>query len=118
MDATKVIEMKYTGERYIPDLDSPDISYEHWHRYLFATALVKDKIVLDIASGEGYGSNLLAQTARHVTGVDADPEAVAHAAGKYGAANLVFRQGTVDGIPIPGKQVVDGGGGFGTCGHV
>ena len=52
--------MNFSGERYIPDVDAADISYEHWHRYLFATSLVADKIVLDIASGEGYGTSLLA----------------------------------------------------------
>jgi hypothetical protein len=29
------------------------------HRYAIASKLIKDKIVLDIASGEGYGSNLI-----------------------------------------------------------
>ena len=55
--------MKFTGERYVPTLDSPILAFEHWHRYLFATPWVAGKRVLDIACGEGYGSYLLAQQA-------------------------------------------------------
>lgn len=110
--------MIFSGERYIPELDAADISYEHWHRYLFATALVKDKVVLDIASGEGYGSSLLAHTARHVTGVDLSFEALIHAAHKYRAPNLEFRQGSVDCIPVPGREILDAIVSFETIEHV
>ena len=51
--------LEFTGERYIPDLKEAQISYEHWHRYLYASYFVKDKVVLDIACGEGYGSDFL-----------------------------------------------------------
>jgi len=36
---------------------------EHLHRYSLAIAHCTDKIVLDIACGDGYGSNLLAKKA-------------------------------------------------------
>ena len=49
--------LEFSGERYIPDLKEAQISYEHWHRYLYASYFVKDKVVLDIACGEGYGSD-------------------------------------------------------------
>ena len=52
--------MKYTGERYISNMNSAQISYEHWHRYFYATQFIKGKDVLDIACGEGYGANLIA----------------------------------------------------------
>ena len=68
-----------TGERYLPEIDGAYIAYEHWHRYLFATQFVSGKTVLDVASGEGYGSALLARFVAAVVGVDLDPEAVAHA---------------------------------------
>jgi hypothetical protein len=48
--------MKFACERYIPELQSPEINYERWHRCLFANQLVSGKIVLDVACGEGYGS--------------------------------------------------------------
>src|SRR5205809_4791883 len=64
-----------TGERLLTD-DFNDNTIEHLHRYAFALQLCKGKDVLDIASGEGYGSNLIAGVARSVLGVDISKEAV------------------------------------------
>jgi SAM-dependent methyltransferase len=63
--------------------------------------LVKGKKVLDIASGEGYGSFLLSQQATKVTGVDIDATSVHHAHKKYGqmANNLTYLTGSVTHIP-------------------
>lgn len=59
--------MKFTGERYIPSEDKlAEIAIEHMSRYKMLSNIVKDKVVLDAASGEGYGSYLLAQNAKHV----------------------------------------------------
>ena len=52
--------MEVTGERFMPDYPG-DWSPEHYHRYFLARELVEGKRVLDIASGEGYGSAILAQ---------------------------------------------------------
>ena len=67
--------MEITSERYYPWIYNPAlmpfepfISYEHWHRYRYAAAFVAGKAVLDIASGEGYGSAFLAQHAASVVG--------------------------------------------------
>jgi GT2 family glycosyltransferase/SAM-dependent methyltransferase/glycosyltransferase involved in cell wall biosynthesis len=100
-------EMEFTGERYVPNLDWPELSYEHWHRYLYASQFVAGKSVLDIACGEGYGSNLLAGLAKNVVGVDSDLETVKHASGKYSRPNLEFRCGTAETIPIQGKHLFD-----------
>ncbi|MDB5305643.1 MAG: Lipopolysaccharide biosynthesis protein, partial [Phycisphaerales bacterium] len=109
--------MKFTGERYIPSL-SPEISYEHWHRYVFTAELAAGKSVLDIASGEGYGSHFIARVAERVVGIDLDPEAVAHAARQYARPNLEFRAGSVDAIPIEGRGVFDMVVSFETIEHV
>ena len=58
------------------------------------------------------------QTARHVTGVDNSLEALIHAAHKYKAANVEFRQGAIDAIPIPGREVLDVVVSFETIEHV
>ena len=71
--------LPWTEERYLPNVHG-SIELEHFHRYLFARQLSLGKRVLDIASGEGYGSALLAQSAANVVGVDIAAEAVAHAA--------------------------------------
>ena len=55
--------MEFTGERYVPSLRGK-IYHEHVHRYAIAARFCAGKRVLDIASGEGYGSALLASRAR------------------------------------------------------
>lgn len=90
--------LPWTGERFIPMLDG-NIAFEHLHRYGLACLLARDKAVLDIACGEGYGARLLASVAKNVTGVDIDEQSVAHASRRYQAHNLVFRHGDCLGIP-------------------
>lgn len=91
-------QLPWTGERFLPTLDG-NIAFEHLHRYALACLLARNKAVLDIASGEGYGSRLLSTVATHVTGVDIDERSVAHATRRYPATNLVFRQGSCLEIP-------------------
>ena len=82
-----------------------DWSPEHYHRYFLARELVEGKRVLDIASGEGYGSAILAQLAKHVTGVDISQEAVDAARDKYQKNNLDYVCGSVTAIPLPDHSV-------------
>jgi ubiquinone/menaquinone biosynthesis C-methylase UbiE len=89
------------GERFLPDRMSGDIELEHRHRYLLAAELTIDKEVLDIASGEGYGSAMIAKRARRVTGVDISPAAVEHAQRRYQRDNLRFVSGSCAAIPLP-----------------
>jgi SAM-dependent methyltransferase len=49
-----------------------------------------------MACGEGYGSAILAEAARLVVGVDANPGAHEHARLKYRRDNLEFRQALVE----------------------
>ena len=44
--------MTMTGERFVPQLEGT-IRLEHLHRYYLACELTEDKVVLDIACGEG-----------------------------------------------------------------
>jgi predicted HAD superfamily hydrolase/SAM-dependent methyltransferase len=92
--------MNFTGERFTPRLHDPAVSYEHWHRYQFAGLFVNDKRVLDIASGEGYGSNLLSQNAKSVVGVDISRESVNRASSVYVRDNLTFLVGSATHVPI------------------
>src|SRR5688572_9321389 len=97
--------MEFTGERYIPaGGDSRDeLSVEHMHRYHSILPLIKGKVVLDIACGEGYGADLMAKTAQKVVGVDISQECIIHANDKYVPTNtnLEFLQGDVENIPVP-----------------
>ena len=93
--------LPFTGERFVPGAPG-EIWYEHWHRYHFAAPLVRDRDVLDVACGEGYGSALLARSARRVTGVDLAAAAVAHARERYaGLGNLDFRAADCAALPFP-----------------
>jgi GT2 family glycosyltransferase/ubiquinone/menaquinone biosynthesis C-methylase UbiE/glycosyltransferase involved in cell wall biosynthesis len=78
---------------------------EHQQRYLSILPLVEGKRVLDIASGEGYGSNWIAERAESVVGVDISEEAVANARGKYHRDNLQFITGSVADIPLEDHSV-------------
>ncbi|MBI1683293.1 glycoside hydrolase family 99-like domain-containing protein [Caulobacter hibisci] len=91
-------DLDWTGERFIPGLGG-EIEFEHLHRYLFASQFCEGMTVLDIASGEGYGTYMLSQVAALVIGVDIDPQAVAHASKTYASDNLSYRVGSVAKIP-------------------
>ena len=81
----------WTGERCVPWTPDVQVAYEHYHRYLWASGLAAGRRVLDLGSGEGYGSAILAGAgAASVTGVDADERAVEHARLSYRAENLSF----------------------------
>ena len=92
--------LEWTGERFLPWLEYSAIAYEHLHRYAFASTFAKGKRVLDLASGEGYGSKMMAENACSVIGIDIDGEAVQHAQAKYGSNNLQFLTGSICAIPI------------------
>ena len=82
-----------------------EIELEHLHRYAIARDLAYGKDVLDIACGEGYGSELLATVARKVTGVDISEEAIAYAARKYVGPNIAFAVGSCACIPLADASV-------------
>lgn len=95
---------KWSGERLETFIYSRD-AVEHLHRYAIAKDIVEDKVVLDIACGEGYGSYLMSKNSRFVYGVDIDSKSVDAAKIKYKEGNLEFRIGTVDAIPLNDNSV-------------
>ena len=96
--------MEFTGERFTPGVHG-NIELEHLHRYLAASELATDRVVLDIASGEGYGSAMLAEIACKVIGVDISDEAVRYARNRYKKDNLEYVIGSCSDIPIPDASV-------------
>lgn len=94
---------KILGERLEAGQFNENTS-EHLHRYALAAALCSGKSVLDIACGDGYGSNLLADKAKSVTGVDIDTVTVELAQRKYKKPNLEFKSGSADKIPFPDRS--------------
>ena len=97
-------DFEWTGER-LTTSKTNEIMTHHLHRYALAKFFVKNKIVLDIASGEGYGSALLSETASFVYGVDIDKNVVEFSNKKYKRDNLSFIVGSTSKIPLEDKSV-------------
>ena len=97
-------QLSFSGERLTSELGG-QTEIEHLHRYLLARNFCRGKDVLDIASGEGYGSALLSQVATSVVGVDVSAEAFEHAAVNYGSDRLRFLQGDAHAIPLGDNSV-------------
>ena len=95
---------EWTGERLETHIFT-ETATEHLHRYAIACEYVKNKKVLDIASGEGYGSNILSQYAAYVIGVDISEDTVNLANQKYVKSNLTFKQGSTSLIPIDDNTI-------------
>ena len=80
-----------TGERTLPDVPAENYWFRrHLAVYEWIAARVEGMRVLDMACGEGYGSDTLARKAASVVGVDANPEAHEHARLRYRRSNLRF----------------------------
>ncbi len=95
-----------TGERMVPHLHGGSLIYaEHILRYQAAQDLVAGKVVLDVASGSGYGTQLLAKKAKKVYGVDIDKDSVKYATKIYGGKNIEFKVGDGESIPLPTASV-------------
>ena len=96
-----------TGERTLPDV--PEENY--WYRrhlvvYEWIAAQLAGARVIDMACGEGYGTDVLAGSAAAAVGVDANPEAHEHARLRYRRANLRFERDLVDRFSEPADAVV------------
>ena len=99
-------DVLFTGERFVPGINDNKLEIEHYQRYLCAQKLVKGKIVLDAACGEGYGSNILAKYAQKVIGIDIDHESVARARKTYGQkSNLIFQQGNIENLDFADNSI-------------
>src|SRR6476620_1433574 len=99
--------LELTGERTLPDV--PEENY--WYRrhlvvYEWIAERVAGKRVVDMACGEGYGSDVLAGAAASVVGVDANPEAHEHARLRYVRPNLRFERDLVESFAEPCDAVV------------
>jgi ubiquinone/menaquinone biosynthesis C-methylase UbiE len=76
-----------------------DVMIEHLHRYGIVLDLCSGKVILDIACGEGYGTNLIASKAKAAIGVDIDIPTIEAAKKKYKKDNLNYYQGSANQIP-------------------
>ena len=94
----------FTGERLTSAI-SGQVAIEHYHRYLFARTFCQGKDVLDVASGEGYGSAQLAQVARSVVGVEYSGDTARLAGVNFPRDNLRFVNGDARALPLPDASI-------------
>ncbi len=96
-----------TGERTLPDV--PEENY-WFRRHLVVYEWIAERVsglrAIDMACGEGYGSDVLARAAAGVVGVDANPEAYEHARLRYARANLRFARDLVGSFSEQADAVV------------
>ena len=102
-------EVLFTGERFIPGVNDKKLSIEHYQRYKSVLPYVKGKVVLDAACGEGYGSNLMADYASSVIGIDIDGCTIENASKKYASCkdNLCYIQGSIADLSMVENASVD-----------
>jgi len=72
--------------------------YEHKARYEFSKRFARDKRIIDIGCGTGYGTLYLAQVASWAVGIDIDKETICQAEKQYQKENLQFV--VMDGIKL------------------
>jgi SAM-dependent methyltransferase len=73
-----------TGERTLPDVPEENYWFQrHLVVYRWIAARVGGMHVVDVASGEGYGADVLAGSAASVLGIEPNPDAYEHARLKY-----------------------------------
>jgi SAM-dependent methyltransferase len=96
-----------TGERTLPDVPGENYWFRrHLAVYEWIAPRVAGLAVADLACGEGYGADVLAEAAAEVIGVDANPEAHEHARLRYRRPNLSFERELVEGFDRPTDAIV------------
>lgn len=99
-----ILPMIDFDERAVPGLTSNFLMREAQSRYLWVNNRLGSKaIVLDAATGTGYGANILSSKAEFVMGVDIDPGAISFASKKYMKKNIEFKVLDVNKINVEKK---------------
>ena len=93
-----------TGERIIPGSVSEEVLSRHYARYWFAADYCSEGVVLNAASGSGYGSEVLLTKAREVYNIDISEQLVAFGNRRYGAHNNHFLTMDAQKLVFPDKH--------------
>lgn len=94
------------GERMVPEFHKGSLLYgEHLTRYIATQKIVRGKTVLDIASGSGYGTKIIASQAKKVYGVDLSKKAIQYASKNFSAKNIEYLQGSGVDNPLKDNSV-------------
>jgi 2-polyprenyl-3-methyl-5-hydroxy-6-metoxy-1,4-benzoquinol methylase len=99
--------LSLTGERTLPDVPAENYWFRrHLAVYEWIAGRCAGLEVVDMACGEGYGTDVLARRARRVTGVDANPDAYEHARAKYTRPGVSFVRDLIETYVEPCDAVV------------
>jgi SAM-dependent methyltransferase len=99
--------LELTGERTLPDVPAENYWFRrHLAVYEWIAERCAGLDVVDMACGEGYGTDVLAHRARRVTGVDANPDAYEHARAKYTRPGVRFARDLIETYVEPCDAVV------------
>lgn len=90
-----------TGEKIIPGAVSSGVISEHITRYLFSSDFCQDKVILNVACGSGYGSEILIKRAQNVFNIDISEKLVAYGNSRYGKYNNHFLQMDAQDLKFP-----------------
>lgn len=93
-----------TTERLVPEDFGSEEEYLLFLRHLYAYGIATDNIlknsfVLEVGTGEGYGTSMLSKNVSKIIGLDIDKNTIVNAQKKYGSENCVFT--LYDGQKIP-----------------
>jgi SAM-dependent methyltransferase len=103
----EVPPLELTGERTLPDVPAENYWFRrHLAVYEWIAERCAGQEVVDMACGEGYGTEVLARRARRVTGVDANPDAYDHARSKYTRPGVRFVRDLIETFIEPCDAVV------------
>ena len=89
----------------VPDRFSTRVFFiQHLAPYEYVKRLVKDKVVLDAGTSDGYGAYHLAEAARQVVGIDIDQKEIEKAQNSYKKDNLQFLVNSILDIKFPDEH--------------
>ena len=90
------LEIKFTGEFFVPGQSGDRIEADHVERYKFASKFAQGKTVLDIACGAGYSAPLFIEAgAISYDGVDLNEELVKYSNSTYGSDAINYYVGNI-----------------------
>ncbi len=100
LSGSKLITMS-SHERALKD-DANNVTYQRCHfAYEYMLDKVENKSLLDVGCGLAYGTALMAQKAKEVTGLDYDKQTIEQNKLSYPhQKNLSFKQGAVPPLPF------------------
>ncbi len=89
----------YSGERILPEKVFNVTYQQSLVAYEFAAKYCEGKTVLDVASGEGYGTSVLGKSASRAVGLDYNKAAIDEARKNYATDTVSFVQGDLLNAP-------------------